>query len=205
MTDDQNSPAPFHTPDMEKGNLLHVTDLVKAIARPGDDTRDLTVRVRGFVNRGYLYPVGRDKNDARGALLFNVGSAITSAVLLAATEAGLSGKDQFSRLADKLQTAWQQPDGFSAMSRATFILDAYQMNPEPQGWGVELHTSRKPETGQVSYQVAVKHGDNGYLGVGVMTIPEGYMPVAALLLPLDPYLPGILANLATMQKKRGMN
>jgi hypothetical protein len=205
MTDTEKSPTPFAIPDMEKGNLLHTTDVAKVITRPGDDRRDSTVRVRGFVNRGYLYPVGRDKNDARGALLFNAGSAVTSAVLLAATDAGLSGKDQFERLALCLQSAWEQPDGVSPMTRATFILDAHQRNPEPQGWGVELHTSRHPETGQISYQVAIKHGENGYLGTGVTTVPDGYMPVAALLLPLDPYLPGILANLATMQKKRGMN
>lgn len=179
--------------------------MTEGVARITHDRRDSTVRVRGFVNRGYLYPVGRDKNDARGALLFNAGSAVTSAVLLAATDAGLSGKDQFERLGLCLQSAWEQPDGGSPMIRATFILDAHQRSPKPQGWGIELHTSRHPETGQVSYQVAIKHGENGNLGTRDMTIPDGYMPVAALLLPLDPYLPGILANLATMRKKRGMN
>lgn len=202
MSDEtEKNPTPFHIEPMPKGNFIHTGDLSNVIAQPGDDRRDIAAKVRGYVSRGYLIPVGRDQDDKRGALLFDAASAVTAAALVAAAAAGLSGKDHFQRIAMAFQSWSGQPGKDAPRCPAAFIFATFDPQGPAQGWGVELHTSRHVKTGRVALHAAVKHGDNGYLGEGVVTVPDDHTPVATLLIPLDGLLPGIRANL----RKRKMN
>src|SRR6056297_1679639 len=196
MSDEiEHSPTPFHIEPKARGNLLHTTDLVKVITRPGEDPRDTVIRVRGYVTRGYLWPVGKDQDDRRGALLFDAASALTAAALVAAADAGLSGKEQFERLAYGLQVWRGDPGEGAPRSPAGYVFQTYQNTPTAHGFGIELHTSRHVETGRLSYVAAVRHGAHGYIGEGVVTIPADHIPVATLMIPLDSLLPVILSNL----------
>ena len=196
MSDEtEKNPTPFHIKPMKKGDLLHMNDLARVIAQPGDDKRDLAVKVRGYINRGHLFPVGRDKDDKRGALLFDAASALTAAAMVAAAETGLSGKEHFQRLALALQAWTGNPGEKAPRCPAAYIFQTFNPTAPAQGWGLELHTSRHVETGKVALRAAVRHGENGYLGEDVETIPDRHVPVASLLIPLDALLPAILANL----------
>ena len=196
MSDNENSPSPFWYPTRPKGNLLHTNEVAKVIAHPGQNARELAVRVRGLVNRGYLHPVAQDQNDKRGALLFDAASCVSAAVLSAAADSGLSGKEHFARISNALR-AWSGNPGEGApYCPAAHVYMEYRRNPEPADWGVELFTNRCTETDRLDYRAAIRQGEHGYLGSDVIMVPEDHVPVATLLLPLDGLLPEIAANLA---------
>lgn len=210
MSDEiEDNPTPFVLRDMPKGDFLHTNELADVIGVPGQskqDRRDLTVRVRGLVNRGYLRPVGRDKDDKRGALLFDAASAVAAAALLAAADAGLSGKKQMERLAFTLET-WVNviPKKGDPRNPAAFAFQTYQNDMRSHGFGAELHTSRNRNTGGLSHKAALRQGDHGYVGPKINLIPEDHFPVATLLIPLDVHLAVILENLVARHQRRKMN
>lgn len=206
MSDIENKPTPFHIEPMEKGSLLHTGELTSLVAQPGDHLRDLTVKVRGLVSRGYLHPVGRDKNDARGALLFDPTAAVAAAALLAASDAGLSGTEKFDRLAGALQV-WhgQTTEQGEPKNPAAFMLLTQIQSDVPHGFSVELHTSRSIVTGKPDYWAGVSHADHGYLGSNVVLVQPNHVPVAALVIPLDTHLSTIVANMEARDRKRAAN
>lgn len=201
MSDDQ-TPLPFYLEHRPKGRLMHTADVADVIAQPGQNRTELAKKVRGLVNRGYLFPVARDISDARGALLFSPASALTAAALLAATDSGLQGVEKLMQLALALQT-WSHPvDKGSPVNPAAFIILEHGRAPDTvQGWSLELHTTRAAGAEDTRSVAVIRHGDNGFLGADVELCREGHAPVASLIIPLEAFLPGIMANLA----KRKLN
>ena len=137
MSDESEfTPSPVFLELRPKRNLLHTNDLAKVIASRGQRHRDLAVQVRGLVARGYINAVGRDSEDSRGPLLFSADAALTAAALLAATDLGLSGKDQMARLAVVMQ-GWQNyvpPKGEPKNPAAYMLLEHHRAPAVVRGW-----------------------------------------------------------------------
>lgn len=182
--------------------LLKQRDLSIAAMRPGDDVRDVSARIRGYVTKLYVHPVARDADDARGALLFDGGAALTSATLLILAGTGLSSAAAMQTVAMALQS-WTDT-GLAATAKETgvrnpagLILNAWRDNGFAE-WTMSIAFRRSIETGRQEVAASIVAGDR-VLGSPVAP-REGWYQEAALVIVLD----DVIASVArTMIRLRG--
>ena len=166
----------------------------------------------------------RSATDGRRTLLFSEGDILTAAVLSELMDLGGLSREAMQAAAMRLQ-GWVvgevpsfDPETTKALQAAadageTLEIPGYRRPPEsPALWMYQTFTEGKfaPPgfTLRISWQkpvaggngfctAAVSHGDFGELGAGLFMAPD-HVPVADLILPIDPILLAVHARLEAL-------
>lgn len=181
-----------------------LAQLISTEALPPESAR---LRIKNFVAKGYIFNREREKrrsdSDGRGTLLFSVGDALTAAVLSRMVDLGGLSKDAMQAAAARLQ-GWTKGDGVSLDSPETpespaqWMWNEFAAAPEtPPGFTLHVNWQQKP-TGRVNCRASLSHGDNGDVGAG-MTLAKDSVPLASLLVAVDPIFPDLAARIARMK------
>lgn len=177
-----------------------LAQLISTEALPPESAR---LRIKNFVAKGYILTRQRSDSDGRGTLLFSVGDALTAAVLSRMVDLGGLSKEAMQAAAARLQ-GWTKGDGVSLDSPETpespaqWMWNEFAAAPEtPPGFTLHVNWQQKP-TGRVNCRASVSHGDNGDVGAG-MTLAKDSVPLASLLVAVDPIFPDLAARIARMK------
>jgi hypothetical protein len=200
-----------------------VAQLIASDELPADSAQ---LRFKNFVAKGYILTRVRDESDGRGTLVFGIGDVVTAAVLSQMVDLGGLSKEAMQAAASRLHgwrpgevwtpdTEWlaaaqkaanegkdlpERPLGIEKEpeSPAEYIWDTFAANPSvPPGFILRVQWQRPP-SGSVNVAATIIHGDNGEIGAGLI-LPPGNVPVADLVIPIDPLLPELAARIARMK------
>lgn len=203
MPDSENTPLPIQLDSVARDGLFRTKEIAQAITGEGEDVRDIAIRVRSYVNRGHLFPVGRDKDDGRGSLLFGDQSTLTAAVLKETAATGLSNRDAMQKVAHALQTWQGQPidpnDLQAPKSPAEFIWQTYNQNPtKPPVWELHIRWLRHVETGRREVRAGLNNQGEGFLGFAMEL--QGFEVTSYMLVPITPLLAPLAAKITNIRK-----
>lgn len=184
-------------PTFTAAQLAH---LIASEALSPDSAR---LRIKNFVAKGYIVTRQRSDSDGRGTLLFSTGDALTAAILSRMVDLGGLSKEVMQAAASRFQ-AWtvgevDVNDPETPESPAQWMWDEYAAAPSSAP-GFTLHVAwQQNPSGRVECRAALSHGENGDVGKG-MTIATDAIPLASLLLAVDPLLPELAAPISRMGK-----
>lgn len=180
-------------------NTFTAAQLGQLIASEALSPDSARLRIKNFVAKGYIVTRHRSDSDGRGTLLFSTGDAVTAAVLSQMVDLGGLSKEAMQAAATRLQT-WRPGEGENPPeSPAEWMWSEYALAPEtPPGFTLRVAWQRKP-SGTVNCRAALSHGDRGELGNG-MTLAADAVPLASLLLAVDPLFPELAARIDRMGK-----
>lgn len=177
-----------------------LAQLISTEALPPESAR---LRIKNFVAKGYILTRQRSDSDGRGTLLFSVGDALTAAVLSRMVDLGGLSKEAMQAAATRLQV-WSLDDGVNFSDPKTPESTAQWMWNEfaaasgtPPGF--TLHVNWQQHfTGPVNCRASLSHGGNGDVGAG-MKLAKDSVPLASLLVAVDPIFPDLAARIARMK------
>ena len=168
----------------------------------------------------------RSATDGRGTLLFSKGDILTAAILSELMDLGGLSREAMQAAALRLQgwgvgevptpgPEWmaaaqtaanageELPDAPPEVRKApeSPALWMYQTFTEgkfaPPGFTLRLSWQKPVAGGNGFCTAAISHGDFGELGEGLLTAP-GHVPVADLILPIDPILLAVHARIEAL-------
>ena len=203
MTNDESYPGPF-TLDPIKGNhrLWKQRDLATAVARPGDDVRDVSARLRGYTSKGYLHPIKRDANDARGSLLFDDAAALTAAAFQTIAASGLSNAAAMRAVEIALQSFKEEHAEALEGQRdvrnpADLMLKAWREEGVRE-WTLRLQFRRCAVSGEQEVRAGLMVGGRDF---GPPLMPrDGYGIESELIVPLDDLISRVAANTTRLRE-----
>lgn len=179
-------------------------------ALPPDSAR---LRFKGMVANGYISTRERSSTDGRGTLLFGDGDVLTAAILSQLMDLGGLSRETMQAAALRLQN-WLPgevptitPEQGAMLQKLAdegkpMVLSGYEKPPEnPCAWMLDVYRRdvttppdfslrlswQKHVSGAIMCKAAILHGDNGFIGQGLLTQPD-HFPVADLILAIDPIL-----------------
>jgi hypothetical protein len=187
---------------------FHTRELSRLILRPVEHHTEAANRVGGYIKKGYLSPVGRDVNDARGAYIFDRTAALAAALYSEMAGAGLVSPRSTDRdaAASGMGAArlrlymWREKEIQVAKSPLHLIWATFDADPtRPPGWSLRLQWRRHITTGDFYCTASLLHlkaaedrpdefGTN-------RALREGYWPTCDMVLPIDPHLAMIAARM----------
>lgn len=200
--------------------------IAQFIATPDLPADSAQLRFKNFVAKGYILTRVRDQSDGRGTLVFGIGDVVTAAVLSQMVDLGGLSKEAMQAAASRLHSWFvgevptPGPEWLAAAQKAAsagqdlpepppevravpespakFIWDAFVTNPSvPPGFILRVQWQRPP-SGSVNVAATIIHGDEGEIGAGLTLLP-GNVPVADLVIPIDPLLPELAARIARIK------
>ncbi|SLN77704.1 hypothetical protein [Roseisalinus antarcticus] len=162
------------------------------------------LRFKNFTANGYIPTRMRSETDRRGTILYSTGDVLIAAILSEMVDLGGLSKEAMRAAATRLH-AWHigeaDPDGPKPPeSPAQWMWRMFVADPAtPPGFTLQVQWQRHP-SGAVNCRAALSHGEYGELCEG-MTLREGDVPVASLVIPIDPILLVLLGKI----RRAGMN
>lgn len=208
---------------METFNAAKIAQFIATPDLPPDSAQ---LRFKNFVAKGYILTRVRDESDRRGTLVFGIGDVVTAVVLSQMVDLGGLSKEAMQAAASRLH-GWRPgevptpgPEWMAAAQKAAnagqdqpepppevkevpqspakFIWDTFAANPSvPPGFILRVQWQRPP-SGPVNVAATIIHGEEGEIGAGLALSP-GSVPVADLVIPIDPLLPELAARIARMK------
>jgi hypothetical protein len=198
--------------------------VAQVIAGPNLPPDTARLRFKNMVAHGYIMTRSRSATDGRGTLLFSEGDILTAAVLSELMDLGGLSREAMQAAALRLQ-AWKvgevpsfDPEATKALQAAadagkTLEIPGYRKPPEspalwmyqtftdghfaPPGFTLRLSWQKPVAGGNGFCTAAVSHGDFGDLGEGIV-MANDHVPVADLILPIDPILLAVHARLEAL-------
>lgn len=190
----------MEVPVTQTFNAAQISQLIATEAMPPDSAR---LRFKNFVSKNYIPTRQRSDTDGRGTLLFSTGDALTAAVLSRMVDLGGLSKEAMQAAAMRLH-AWNPHDGVdfndpdTPESTAQWMWNEFAAAPEtPPGFTLHVQWQQGP-TGYVNCRASLSHGDNGDVGAG-MTLAKDSVPLASLLVAVDPIFPDLAARIARLK------
>lgn len=208
---------------METFNAAKIAQFIATPDLPPDSAQ---LRFKNFVAKSYILTRARDESDGRGTLVFGIGDVVTAVVLSQMVDLGGLSKEAMQAAASRLNS-WRPgevptpgPEWMAAAQKAAnagqdlpepppevkevpqspakFIWDTFAANPSvPPGFILRVQWQRPP-SGPVNVAATIIHGEEGEIGAGLI-LPPGNVPVADLVIPIDPLLPELAARIARMK------
>ena len=197
----------------------------KLVAHQGLSPEAAHIRVKNFTTDGHIVSRQRSTTDKRKTILYSAGDALTAAALGALTDLGGLGKNAIQAAASRLQ-AWREGEVWTPDSKwlaaaqkaadegkepperpkgvakepespAQWMMDNFAADPSrPPGFTLHLTWQRNP-AGNVIVTSDLTHGDFGPLGGGRFLM-DANVPVAGLVLPIDPMLLDLHVRIAKL-------
>lgn len=198
--------------------------VAQVIASPNLPPDAARLRFKNMVAHGYITTRARSATDGRGTLLFSEGDILTAAVLSELMDLGGLSREAMQAAAGRLQfwTVGEVPSFDPSTTKAlqaaadageTLEIPGYRKPPEspalwmyqtltegkfaPPGFTLRLSWQKPVAGGNGFCTAAVSHGDFGELGAGLFMAPD-HVPVADLILPIDPILLAVHARLEAL-------
>ena len=195
----------------------------QAISGPNLPPDAARLRFKNMVAKHYIVTRERSATDGRGTLLFSEGDILTAAILSELMDLGGLSREAMQAVASRLQ-AWvvgETPtidsDTIKALQAAAdagkpLEVPGYNVPESPALWMYQTFTEgkyappgftlrlswQKPVAGGNGFcTAAISHGDFGELGAGLFMAPD-HVPVADLILPIDPILLTVHARLEAL-------
>lgn len=158
---------------------------------------------------------GRDKDDARKSLLFDDGAILAAKILSIVTDTGIADKNVYYAVAGRLRSwrdsevelstiedkALRKLSSKAVMYQPCFkiLVDHSSKAQRPAGWLFHIHWQRNQTSGSTMVECTLQNGASGKKTALLNT--EGYSPVCELSIPIDNFLPELVANIRQIRKE----
>lgn len=195
--------------------FLKTGQVAQAISETGQHKSEVTVRIRHFAQKGYLLACGRDKDDARKSLLFDDGAILTAKILSIVTDTGIADKNVYYAVVSRLRSWRESESDLSTIENEVlraisskevmpapcirFLVD-HNNNPQsPTGWMFRIHWQRNQTSGKTIVECTLQNSATGEKTELLNT--ADHSPVCDLSIPIDNFLPELVANIRQIRKE----